>query len=281
MSSSGFGDSGAWASWLAYGPGVRSGAGLTALWRYPDDPAGFGDTTTVYPDHAAARIAGVAILATLVRRRSDGVGADIRVSQAEVVLNQLTEQFARDSAGLAPTEVQGAPWGAFRCAGDDEWCVICVRDDDDWASLSKALDNPAWCDDPRFADASARLENHALLNTHVQSWAENHSPDSIMSLLQAHGVPAGVMNRPPELVDDPHLLARDYLTQQIQPGFAEPLTTVKRPFLAEKITSSAVRASPEMGQDTVAICAELLGMSSAEIDRLVQAGILQPASETS
>jgi crotonobetainyl-CoA:carnitine CoA-transferase CaiB-like acyl-CoA transferase len=275
MSSSGFGDTGAWASWLAYGPAVRSASGLTHLWRYPDDPGGFGDTTTVYPDHAAARMAGLAVLSAVIRRRTSGKGADIRVSQAEVVLNHLSEEFARDSQGLPPSEPQGAPWGVYKCAGDDEWCVICVRDDTDWANIGAALGNPSWSAAAEFADARARLDNREALDRHVRDWTKDHTADSVMTLLQSHGVPAGVLNRPPELLSDPQLIARDYIALQDQPGFAEPLNTVRRPFLARRIRSAPVRPSPDMGQDTAVICSEVLGLSEAEIERLGDEGVLQ------
>ncbi|GAA4558710.1 CoA transferase [Pseudonocardia xishanensis] len=276
MSSSGFGDTGAWASWLAYGPAVRSASGLTHLWHYPDDPGGFGDTTTVYPDHAAARMAGLAILSAVIRGRATGRGADIRVSQAEVVLNHLSEEFVRDSLGLTSSP-QGAPWGVYECAGDDEWCVICVRDDTDWTNFCAALGNPMWSAADEFADVRSRLANRESLDRHVRDWSKGREADSIMRLLQSRGVPAGVMKRSPELLADPQLIARDYVALQDQPGFAEPLNTVRRPFLARRIQSAPVRPSPDMGQDTATICSELLGMSRAEIDRLLGEGVLQMA----
>ncbi|MBY4208121.1 CoA transferase [Rhodococcus fascians] len=279
MSSSGFGDTGAWSTWLAYGPGVRSASGLTSMWRYSDDPAGFADGTTVYPDHTAARIAGVAILSALLRRDQGGGGADIRVSQAEVVLNQLTEQFARDYLGESPVTIEGAPWGVFQCSGDDQWCVVCVRDDDDWASMCKALGNPAWTQDARFADRQSRIEYRTELDVHVREWTKTQSAMSVMITLQSAGVPAGVMNRPPELLEDPHLIARDYIALQEQPGFDRPLNTVRRPFRSHNITNPPIQKSPSMGQNTVAICSDVLGLSTDAIDRLVAEQILQPSTD--
>ncbi|MGM5068703.1 CoA transferase [Rhodococcus qingshengii] len=278
MSASGFGETGDWASWLAYGPSVRSAAGLTALWRYPDDPSVFGDTTTVYPDHAAARIASVAILSALIRRRTSDHGADIRLSQAEVVINQLSHEFLREAEGLDPTEAPGAPWGAYQSAGDDNWCVICVRDDTDWSNFCAAMSHPAWTADPMYSDAEARMANRKQLDANITEWTSDRQAIAIMELLQSHGVPAGVMNRPPELVENPQLIARDYLGQQAQPGFDEPLNTVRRPFLSRHIDISAPRESPAMGRDTLAISSELLGLDASEVERLVSTGVLQPAT---
>lgn len=277
MSSSGFGDTGDWASWLAYGPGVRSASGLTSLWRYPDDPSGFGDMTTVYPDHAAARIAGIAIMSSLIGRSRSGRGADIRVSQAEVVINQLSEQFARDALGLAPNEPQGAPWGVFPCAGDDEWCAISVRDDADWANLCAALEQPSWASDARFAESSSRLAHQSAVEELVTEWTKGHAASDVMDVLQAHGVPAGVMNRPPQLLVNPQLIARDYLALQEQPGFDQPLNTVRRPFLARHIDNPPIKESPHLGQHTLDICEEILQMDPADVERLVDSEVLQPS----
>ena len=32
-----------------------------------------------------------------------------------------------------------APWGVYPCAGDDEWCVVTVRDDGEWVRLREPL----------------------------------------------------------------------------------------------------------------------------------------------
>ena len=63
-------------------------------------------------------------------------------------------------AGLQPGSVvaqgnrrdDGAPWGAYQCAGEQQWCVITVRDDDEWQRLVDALDAPAWAQSPDLQD---------------------------------------------------------------------------------------------------------------------------------
>jgi crotonobetainyl-CoA:carnitine CoA-transferase CaiB-like acyl-CoA transferase len=54
--SSAVGATGPWSGWLGYGPLVRCASGLTSLWRYRDDPESFSDSTTIHPDHYAARV---------------------------------------------------------------------------------------------------------------------------------------------------------------------------------------------------------------------------------
>ncbi len=275
MSGSGFGDSGPWADWLGYGPLVRSGSGVTALWRYPDDDSGFGDLTTIYPDHLSGRVAAVAILAALIRQRRTGLGADIRVSQAESSINQLAEAFAVQSLGLDAAAGAPAPSGLYPCAGDDEWCAITARDDDEWHRLVATLGSPDWAADARFATAPARVQHRADLDAALAASTAEWLPDELMAMLQATKVPAGTMRRRLELQADPQLAARQFLTRVEQPGLGGALVMQSRSFVSRRIPVKDHRPAPLHGEHTVEVCREILGMAPDHIDQLIADGVLQ------
>jgi len=94
LDSSAFGVTGPWNRRLGYGPLVRASSGLSAQWRYPDDPASFSDASTVYPDHVAARIGVIGALALLIRRLRTGRGGRVSVAQMEVILQQMATDIA-------------------------------------------------------------------------------------------------------------------------------------------------------------------------------------------
>ena len=81
VESSAFGASGPWATRMGYGPLVRAAVGLTALWRHPDAADGFGDDSTVYPDHAAARAGAAAVLGCADPTRSHRTAVEQYVDQ--------------------------------------------------------------------------------------------------------------------------------------------------------------------------------------------------------
>ncbi|RNJ72362.1 MAG: hypothetical protein EB832_03965, partial [Thaumarchaeota archaeon S14] len=96
------------------------------------------------------RAAGIfaAALAALLRRERSGTGAHAQVSQVEAVIGILGDLLLKEglAGGVQPLgnrSERGAPWGAYPCAGDDQWCVICVRGDGDWRALRGALGDPA------------------------------------------------------------------------------------------------------------------------------------------
>jgi crotonobetainyl-CoA:carnitine CoA-transferase CaiB-like acyl-CoA transferase len=280
VNGSALGASGPWSTWMGYGPLVRCVAGLTSLWRYPDDDESFSDSTVIHPDHFAARVCAITTLASLIGRRQSGRGAAIAVSQAETILEQLASLLASESLADARVEKAGevgrgvTPWGVYPCAGDDEWCVVTVRDDDDWRRLRAALGDPAWAAADELATASARVARRAEIDAHLSGWTRALPPREVAALLQRAGVPAGFMQRPEEYEDDPQFQARDFLRTFEQPGLA-PLRIEHAPFRSELIPAPANPPAPEPGEHTREICTELLGMDEEAVDQLLVAGALE------
>ena len=219
---------------------------------------GFGDSTTIHPDHYAARVTAIAALAALIARRRSGRGAEIATSQAETILMQigtlLVEEALRPGAIQATGNVgrHAAPWGVYPCAGDDEWCAVTVRDDDDWRRLRGALGDPDWAADDDLATTAGRLARRAEIDEQLTAWTRARPPREVTATLQAAGVPAGFMQRAAEYQDDPQLQARDFFRTFEQPGL-EPIRVENAPFRSERIpvpaTSARARARGAHARD--------------------------------
>ncbi|GIF26711.1 crotonobetainyl-CoA:carnitine CoA-transferase CaiB-like acyl-CoA transferase [Actinoplanes tereljensis] len=273
--SSAFGPTGPWSRRLGYGPLVRAAAGLSGLWRYPDREDGFSDASTVYPDHVAARVEAVAVLAKLIGRRRDGRGGTVSVAQAEVILGQLQHQLAFESVRpgtLVPVGNDGpddAPYGLYPCAGDDEWCVVTVRGDDDWRRLNDVLKT-----DLDLPAARDRIAHRDRIDAAVRAWTADRSPRQAMAELQAAGVPAAMMQRVPELRDDPHLVHRGFFRTMHHPRIAEPMPTENGPALFQHVEEPPLEPAPVMGEHSRAVLIRVLGMSGEEVDALIAEGVV-------
>jgi len=265
---------------MGYGPLVRALTGLTSTWRYPARPDDFCDNITVYPDHTAARVGAVGVLAQLVARRRRGHGGSVRVAQAEVILSHLADQFLRES--LAPGSFRpagnagefDAPYGVYPCAGDDEWCAVTVRGDDDWRALCVAIDAPALAADATLATSAGRAARRERVDEAVAAWTAGRSPDDAAATLQAHGVPAGTMRRAIELPADPQLVSRGFFSTLAQPQLGE-LTAETGPARFARIDQPALRAAPMFGEHTREVAREWLGLGDDEIDDLIRKGVLE------
>ncbi|WP_322768034.1 CaiB/BaiF CoA-transferase family protein, partial [Frankia sp. Cr1] len=281
VDSSAFGSSGPWSPRMGYGPLVRAATAITGLWRYPDVPDSFSDSSTIYPDHVAARVGAVAVLATLLARRRCGIGGTVSFAQAETILTQLSAQFLCESLAPGSLAARGdvgghdAPYGVYPCAGDDEWCVLTIRGDEDWRRLCRAIGRPELCDDPRLASAAGRRRHRVEVEQAVTAWTAVHPPREAMSRLQHAGVPAGMMQRVADLPDDPHLAARGFFRRLAQPQLPEPILTENGPAVFTGIADPQLRPAPLQGEHTREICAKLLGLSDCDIDALVAAGVLE------
>lgn len=279
--SSALGATGPWSRRMGYGPLVRASTGLTGLWRDTGVPDGFCDAITIYPDHIAARVGATAVLAALIARRASGTGGTVSVAQAETILMQMSDSLLRESLRPGSFAARGnagewdAPQGVYPCAGDDEWCAVTVRDDDDWRRLCAALDRPDLGGDERLGTAAGRLAHRERLDAAVTAWTSARPPLEAMNLLQAAGVPAGMMRRVAEYPDDPQLAARGFLRELRQPQLAHPLPAGGGPARFERIAEPGLRPAPLAGEHTRLVCAEVLGMDAAEIESLIGSGALE------
>jgi crotonobetainyl-CoA:carnitine CoA-transferase CaiB-like acyl-CoA transferase len=250
--SSAFGAGGPWSERMGYGPLVRATTGVTWLWRSPDAPPGsFYDATTVFPDHVSARITAIAALAALIGRERAGTGAHVHISQAEAAVNQLATAFVAEGAAHLPVAVDPAVHAVYPCAGDDEWCVISLRNDDDRAALS-AITGGA----------------------EVSDWTRSCGKAEVASALQRAGVPAAPMNRAVDVLADPQVLFRNVYSDMTHPLFDAPMPSETGPAPYAHIPPAELRPAPVAGEHTREICQKLLGMTADETDRLITDGVL-------
>lgn len=84
----------------------------------------------------------------------------------------------------------------YPCAGDDEWCVISIRSDDEWRRATSVFGQPELANDPRFGASRSRVANRSELVAAVSAWTSTRTPVQAAGALQAAGVAAGPMNRP-------------------------------------------------------------------------------------
>ncbi len=280
--SSAFGDIGPWSARLGYGPLVRASTGVTMLWTSEeaateDSRHPFYDATTVFPDHVVARVTAIGALAAVIHRDRTGAGARVHVSQAEAVVNQLDTTYvahALREAGAVALHEGTAVHAVCSCAGDDEWCVVSIRSDSEMRSAATVLGDPELADDVRFGTGEARLRNHRQLTARLSAWTHTRTPLQAAETLQAAGVPAGQLNRPPDILDDPQLRSRNLYSDMTHPLIDHPLPAETGPAPFRHIPSAPQRPAPLPGQDTRELCRKVLQMDAEDIERLISDGVL-------
>jgi crotonobetainyl-CoA:carnitine CoA-transferase CaiB-like acyl-CoA transferase len=280
FSSQSVGSYGPWKHWIGYGPNTHPVSGLQHLWNYPEDEDSPAGSTAVYPDHFVGRIGAASLLAGLIHRAHSGSGSHHDGAQFEAAIGLLADLFAQES--LAPgsvrpvgnTSTRGAPWGCYPCEGDDEWCVINVRSDDEWQAFRQAIGDPEWASAPAWQTAEGRMQAREDLDARVGEWTAGQSPRAAMEILQAAGVPAGIVAHPEHHMSDPQLSHRGYQKLVVQPDY-EAILLEGFPFLGSDLPDPIIEPAPLLGEHTRELASRVLGLSDGEIEALIEEGVIE------
>ncbi|MGV0836457.1 CoA transferase [Mycolicibacterium thermoresistibile] len=265
--SSAFGATGPWSERMGYGPLVRAATGVTRLWTSDSDDGGFFDATTVFPDHLSARVTAIAALAALIGREHGASGAHVHIPQAETAVHALASTYlveAARAAGLPVTE-SPAVHGVYPCCGDDEWCVISLRGDDDRDRLAALIGSPL---------PTGRGDLHDV----IARWTSAQDNRAVAAACQQAGVPAAPMYRAVDVLTDPHIGRRSLFTDMDHPLFDAPMPTETRPARYRRIPPAPLRPAPVAGEHTREVCQKVLGLAPERIDRLLDDGVLFTAA---
>jgi len=261
-----------------WGSNSMAQSGQFYYYRFPGSVPSSPGFTAV-PDAIAPMFAAMAGIAALDYKRRTGKGQHIDISQLEPLVHFLGPAVLNFTANgriqppVGSRDPYAAPHNAFHCKGDDRWCVIAVFTDEEWRSFCKVLGNPEWTKSPKFATLSARKENEDELEEWVNRWTAQYTPQEVMAMMQAAGVPAGIVQNAQDIVDfDPQVKARELLIRLHHPVIGDYLHT-RWPFVLSK-TPAVIRTGPLIGEHNHYVCTEILGMSDEEFVELINAEVI-------
>jgi benzylsuccinate CoA-transferase BbsF subunit len=265
--------------YLGYGLTMGALTGLQYLSGLSDrEPAGTG---TNFSDHIPNPChAAFAVLAALHHRRRTGEGQYIDVAQTEPTIALLGPAMMRFTANREMTERSGnerlpqTPHGVYPCRGDDRWIAISAWDDRSWIALTTVLGDPQWSLAPEFSDAAGRWAGRAAIEAGLSTATQAWDAEELMKALQRAGVAAGVVRTAADIVDvDPQLKHRQHWVKLDHPEMGKTVYNAP-PFRIEGAPQAPRFAAPLLGQHTDEVCADIFGLSPAEITTLREAGAL-------
>lgn len=279
VSISAMGRTGPWRDFVAYGSTVQALGGLTYLTAYDkNEPVGPG---YAYADTIAGLYGVFAVLAALDFRERTGQGQYIDLSEYEAVctligpalLDALVNNTEILPGGNQPDYGMAAPHGCYRCLGEDKWCVIAVFSEAEWRALTKVLGRPGWIKAERFSTLSKRKDHAEELDEKLGKWTLKRTAEEVVELLQAAGVPAGIVQNAENLANDPHLLERDWFVKLQHPTLGETVSD-RSPIRFSQRSTSNWKSSPLLGQDNRYVYMDLLGLTDQEFSSYVEKGII-------
>ena len=270
------GQTGPWSTVPSYGTLLTAMAGFSEVIGWPDrDPLMLN---LAWPDFIVAPMAFTVLVAALEYRKRTGKGQCLDLSQLEnslLFLSPLVLDYVvngRENKRIGNSSPFAAPHGVFRCRGEDRWCAIAVFTDEEWESLRWAMADPPWARQAKFSTLSKRKENEEELNHLVEAWTINFTPEEIVSQLQSSKVSAGVVKNAADLYTDPQIRCRNVLWAGSHEEMGK-CTCLGQPFILSHAPAELQRCAPLLGEDTVTVCQNLLGISEEEFDQLAISGV--------
>jgi formyl-CoA transferase len=229
-------------------------------------------------DALAAMFGVIGGLAALTSARASGVGqvVDVAIYEAVAALMESTMadyELGGVLRGRSGSVLPGvAPSNVYPTLDGSE-VLIAANADSVFARLATAMGAERLITDPRFATHGARGTNMTALDELVAAWTASLDSDALLAVLEQHGVPAGRIYAAPDMIDDPHYLAREMVVRAMSAqGWDVPMAGIVPKFVG---TPGAVRhAGPRLGEHTDQVLRDVAALDAADIDQLRSAGLL-------
>ncbi|MDP2055038.1 MAG: CaiB/BaiF CoA-transferase family protein [Acidobacteriota bacterium] len=210
------------------------------------------------------------ITAALLARERSGRGQRVDIGMLDTTAALLTYQAANWFATGKTPQRQGnrhatiAPYETFTTA--DGEIVIAVGNDEIWKRFCPAAGLPELAGNPRFATNKDRMANYEEMRPPIDRVFRTATSAEWIARLNAAGVPNGEVRDIGQMLNDPHLAAREMVQTLMHPTIGAT-RVIGAPIKLSDTPASLRTAPPVLGQHTDAVLAEL-GYSPAEVAAL-------------
>lgn len=279
-----YGNSGPYKDARALGVHLEAVMGHSLLRGYDDE--GPEANTAIYSgDYLAGAQGAFAVMTALHHRRRTGEGQLIEIAQAENAAPMFAQALMDYSlnrhtqAAIGNRDIFGKyPCGVYPCLSpgsaatvEDRWVSIHVQSDEEWRRLKRAMDSPAWADDPRFDTNAGRAARFREIDAKIAEWTSGMDDYAVMHRCQAEGVAAAPVLEASRMFEDPHLRARGFFRRQHQQDAGEH--EYVGPLWRFPETPVEYYQPPVMfGEHNDYVYREVLGLGDDEIARLAADG---------
>lgn len=213
-----------------------------------------------------------AVVTALFERERTGVGRVVEVSMLESIFATLLPSAGHAYASDAVPQRSGnrhvadsyVPFDTFETK--DGWIAIVCGKDEHWLKLTRAMNRPDLENDLELRGLKGRIDRIDEITDIVAAWAKQYDRDELWALCQEFSVPSSPLRDVVEVLNDPHLHARGFLSEQI--AATGPVYLPNSPMRYEGSPLVDLVPAPELGGDTDAVLGEVLGLDKDQLAAL-------------
>lgn len=272
---SGYGQTGPYAPRAGYGSIGEAMGGIRNLAGDPSTPP--SRVGLSIGDSLAATYACLGAMMALQHRNRTGEGQIVDSAIYEAVLAMMESTVPEYTEAGTTRERTGsilpgvAPSNVYPCS--DGEILIGANQNSVFARLAEAMGRPELAADSRYATHVARGTYQQELDDLIGDWTRPQTSEKVLTLMEAHGVPAGKIYKAPDMLADPHFQAREALVKVPHPEFDNLVMQNVAPKLSATPGKINWPGQP-MGAFNHAIYNELLGLSDDDIAGLQSEGVI-------
>jgi crotonobetainyl-CoA:carnitine CoA-transferase CaiB-like acyl-CoA transferase len=191
-------------------------SGLMSLTGHPDrTPVTLGGHV---PHLAVGIYVAVATAAALLVRNSSGRGLIATVSVGDSLASFVEQAMVEYSFSGTITERRGsrgaitAVSGAMPCK-DGHWVISQIHRPGRWSKFIEWVRDPELSADPSLAEEEGQHKRRDFIMQRLDDWAKRFTKTELVEQAQRLHFPASPVSTPLDLVNDPQLIARGFLTE--------------------------------------------------------------------
>ncbi len=272
----GFGQSGPYATRPGYDFLIQGMGGIMSLTGEPDgSPQKVG---VPIADLMTGMYATVAINAAIYRAKITGSGQFIDIGMldahvawlANVGMNYL---YAGHLGRLGNDHPNIVPYRPFKTA--DGQIVIVVGNDEQFRRFCEIAECDELVKDSRFQTNEMRVRNREELAKILDPIVAARPSDFWLQELEAQNIGCGPINNLEQVFKDPQVVAREMVHEMkhsVNGGTTARL--LASPIKMSETPVTYRHAPPLLGEHTVEVMSEMLGLNDTEIKELIDLGIL-------
>ena len=278
LSISGFGNDGLspYEKWPAYASVAEAMSGIYEYSRRPHQPpviapvGGLGDTGT-------GMFGIIGVLAALRHRDATGLGqhVDISMFDAMVSLCDLAVNYWSMGQRGSPTRSRTSRSSSTRSAAPTagSWCRWCASTSSSgWPTWSATPNGPRTSGSPPARAGGPTSKGSSGRPSRLGGGQDQGRGGAAWP---AAGSPRRRATTAVDVVDDPHVAHRNMLVELARTdGVAQPVLVAGNPIKMSKVAEGPETDVPAMGEHTVPLLRDLLGLDEESIQELVASGVV-------
>ncbi len=280
---SGFGQSGPYAQRAGYGAIGEALSGLRHLTGDPDRPP--ARVSASVTDEVTAIYGALGAMMALFSRATTGRGQVVDACLYESAFSLIEPHIpAYDKLGIVANRTgsrlpDSAPNNTY-VTSDGRYIHVTAMGDAVFVRLAAAVGKPGLATDPRYSTQLARSQHEEELDGLIGAWVASQALADVVTALNTAGIPAAPVYTVEDIFKDEHFKAREMLVRVPDPDFGD----VALPGVVPKLsaTPGEIRhAGHLVGEDTMDVLREVLGLPADELRRLESEGVIATAPRAS